>query len=81
MSTAVDDEEEADELNFAVPDAMIRVITKQGAPTATTRLRFLIRDETTLYLTVPTQPTVFIVDQQSVGGLLLRREAFLTDGQ
>ncbi|MDP6514643.1 MAG: DUF4340 domain-containing protein [SAR202 cluster bacterium] len=81
VSSGFAEEDEADELNFAVPDAMIRVITKQGAPTATTRLRFLIRDETSLYLTVPTQPTVFIVDQQSVGGLLLRREAFLTDGQ
>jgi hypothetical protein len=80
VSTGFATEEEADALNFAVPDAMIRVITREGATTPTIRLRFLIRDEESLYLTVPTQSTVFIVDQQAVGGLLLSRDAFLSDG-
>ena len=80
VSSGFAEEDEADELNFAVPDAMVRVITKQGATTPTIRLRFLVRDDNTMYLTIPTQSTVFIVDRQSVGGLLLRKDDFLTDG-
>lgn len=79
VSSGFAEETETNDLNFAVPDAMIRVITKQGATTPTTRLRFLIRDETTLFLTVPSQSTVFIVDQRSVGGLLLRKTDLLAN--
>ncbi|MCH8309893.1 MAG: DUF4340 domain-containing protein [Chloroflexi bacterium] len=81
VSSGFAEDDEADELNFAVPDAMVRVITKQGATTPTIRFRFLARDDNTMYLTVPNQSTVFIVDRQSVGGLLLRKDDFLTNGR
>ena len=66
------EEEEADKLNFAVPDAMVRVITHEDASTPSTRLRFLRRDDLSLYLSIPTTGTVYIVDNQAVAGLLLR---------
>lgn len=81
VSSGFAGEDEAEELNFAVPDAMVRVVTKQGATTPTTRLRLLVRDETTMYLKIPTQSTVFIVDQRSLGGLLLRKDDFLVEGR
>ncbi len=66
------DDEEADKLNFAVPDAMVRVLTHDDASTPSTRLRFLRRDDLSMYLSVPTTGTVYIVDNQAVAGLLLR---------
>ena len=66
------EDEEADKLNFAAPDAMVRVITHEDASTPSTRLRFLRRDDLTSYLSIPTTGTVYIVDNQAVGGLLLR---------
>ena len=79
VSSGFAEEEVADELNFAVPDAMIRVVTKEGSSAPTTRLRFLIRDELSLYLAVPTSATTYIVDQTAAGGLLLRKDAFRTN--
>ena len=71
------EEEEADKLNFAVPDAMVRVITREDASTPSTRLRFLRRDDLSSYLSVPTTGTVYIVENQAVGGLLLRLEQMI----
>ena len=65
-------EEEADALNFAVPDAMVRVLTREDAQTPGTRLRFLRRDAQTMYLSIPSTQTVYIVDNRAVAGLLLR---------
>ena len=72
VASGFTEEEEADKLNFAVPDAMVRVITHEDASTPSTRLRFLRRDDLTSYLSIPTTGTVYIVDNQAVGGLLLR---------
>ena len=66
------EDEEGDKLNFAAPDAMVRVITHDDASTPSTRLRFLRRDDLSLYLSIPTTGTVYIVDNQAVAGLLLR---------
>ena len=65
------DEDEAEKLNFAVPDATVRVITLENASTPSTRLRFLQRDDQTMYLSVPSTPTVYIVDNRVAAGLLL----------
>ena len=67
-------EDEADALNFAVPDAMVRVLTREDAATPGTRLRFLRRDAQSMYLSTPGTRTVYIVDNRSVAGLLLRLE-------
>ena len=70
-------EEEGDALNFAVPDAMVRVLTHEDASTPSTRLRFLKRDDFSMYLSIPTTATVFIVDNQAIRGLLLRLEELI----
>ncbi len=79
VSSGFADERETEDLNFATPDAMVRIITAPDAPTPTTRLRFLDRDDLTLYLAIPSQPTVFIVEKQRVEGLLLIAQNFLLD--
>jgi hypothetical protein len=75
------EEEEADKLNFAVPDAMVRVLTHEDASTPSTRLRFLLRDDMTMYLSIPTTGTVYIVDNQSLRGLLLRLSDMIGEQQ
>jgi hypothetical protein len=75
------DDEEADKLNFAVPDAMVRVLTHEDASTPSTRLRFLRRDDLSMYLSIPTTGTVYIVDNQAVGGLLLRLSELVEEQQ
>ena len=74
VATGFAGEEEADELNFAVPDAMVRILTREDAATPGTRLRFLRRDAQSMYLSTPGTRTVYIVDNRSVAGLLLRLE-------
>ena len=76
LSTGFATEDEASELDFAVPDAMVRIVTNEEATTPTTRLRFLVRDDATVYLAIPTRSTVFIMDIRFVGGLLLTKEDF-----
>ena len=66
------DEAEADDLNFAVPDAMVRVITHENATSPSTRLRFLQRDDNSMYVSVPSSTIVFIVDNRVTAPLLLR---------
>ncbi len=68
------EEEEADKLNFAAPDAMVRVLTHEDASAPSTRLRLLRRDDRSMYLRIPTTSTVYIVDNQSLGALLLTME-------
>ena len=75
------DDEEADNLNFAVPDAMVRVLTHEDASTPSTRLRFLRRDDLSMYLSIPTTGTVYIVDNQAVRGLLLRLSEMIEEQQ
>ena len=75
------DDEEADRLNFAVPDAMVRVLTHEDASTPSTRLRFLRRDDLSMYLSIPTTGTVYIVDNQAVRGLLLRLSEMIEEQQ
>ncbi len=75
------DDEEADRLNFAVPDAMVRVLTHEDASTPSTRLRFLRRDDLSMYLSIPTTGTVYIVDNQAIRGLLLRLSEMIEEQQ
>lgn len=72
IASGFESEEVAETLNFTTPDAMVRVITHDDAPTPSTRLRFLQRDDRSFYLRIPTTSTVYIVDAQRVGPLLLR---------
>ena len=72
IASGFESEEVAETLNFTTPDAMVRVITRDDAPTPSTRLRFLQRDDRSFYLKIPTTSTVYIVDAQRVGPLLLR---------
>ena len=72
IASGFEDEEVADTLNFTTPDAMVRVITRDDAPTPSTRLRFLNRDDRSFYLKIPTTSTVYIVETQRVAPLLLR---------
>ena len=72
-------DEEADGLEFGLSDASLRIVTRQGATTPTTRLRFLERDDTSYYVSTPVQATVFVVDRGVIDGLLKLREDFLPD--
>ena len=72
IASGFENEEIAETLNFTTPDVMVRVITHDDAPTPSTRLRFLQRDDRSFYLKIPTTSTVYIVDAQRVGPLLLR---------
>ena len=72
IASGFESDEIAETLNFTTPDAMVRVITHDDAPTPSTRLRFLQRDDRSFYLKIPTTSTVYIVDAQRVGPLLLR---------
>ena len=72
IASGFESEEVAETLNFTTPDAMVRVITHDDAPTPSTRLRFLQRDDRSFYLKIPTTSTVYIVDAQRVAPLLLR---------
>ena len=72
IASGFENEEVADTLNFTTPDAMVRVITHDDAPTPSTRLRFLQRDDRSFYLKIPTTSTVYIVDAQRAVPLLLR---------
>ena len=72
IASGFENEEVAETLNFTAPDAMVRVITREDAPTPSTRLRFLKRDDRSFYLKIPTTSTVYIVDTQRVAPLLLR---------
>ena len=76
LSSGFAEEAEAEALNFAVPDAMVRIVTKEDAATPTTRLRFLDRDAASVYLAIPTRSTVFILDRRVAAGLLLRKQDF-----
>ena len=81
VSSGFADEQEAKGLRFDVPDALVRVVTFEGAPTPTTSLRFLVRDDTSYYLKTPTQSTVFILDRDFANGLLRRSgDLLLEDG-
>ncbi len=64
-------EEEAETLNFNVPDAMVRILTHEESATPSTRLRFLAREDGHFYLSVPTTKTVYIIDGRGIAGLLL----------
>ncbi len=76
ISSGFATEEEAGELNFGVPDAMVRIVTREDAASPTTRLRLLDRDEASMYLAIPSQSTVFIIDRRALAGLLLRLQDF-----
>lgn len=80
VSSGFANEDEASELDFAAPDAVVRIVTKEEATAPTTRLRFLGRDEATVYVAIPTRSAVFILDTRVVAGLLLRLVDFSEGG-
>ena len=80
VSSGFATDEEAKGLRFSAPDAALRVITREGALNPDTRLRFLKRDDESYYLSTPTLPTVFIVDNV-VADSLLKTKAQLTSTQ
>ena len=61
---------EAKGLEFDAPDASLRVVTKEGASSPTTRLRFIRRDDISYYARTPVQATVFVLDERITGALL-----------
>ena len=67
-------DDEARELDFDSPDASVRIVTRQGASSPTTRLRFLERDDISYYVNTPAQSTVFILDKRIADGLLKAEE-------
>ena len=71
------DDDEAKGLKFDVPDASVRVVTRAGSTSPTTRLRFLRRDDSSYYVQTPAKPGVFIVDGSLADRLLLKKEDLL----
>ncbi len=80
IASGFEDGDVADTLDFTAPDAMVRVITHEDAPTPSTRLRFLKRDDLTFYLKLPTTSTVYVVEAQRVAPLLLRMNEIADQG-
>jgi hypothetical protein len=77
MASGFATEEEADELDFNLPDGSLRVKTFEGAPSPTTRLSLLTRDDLSYFLKTPAQATSFIVDGFVANELLKRESDFL----
>ena len=73
-------DEEAKDLRFNLPDALVRVRTRERALTPPVSLRFLERDDGSYYLRTGAQPTVFIVDRSFADGLLIRKADFVAAG-
>ena len=65
-------DDEAEGLNFTLPDVGLRIITHEEASTPTTRLRFLQREDGHFYVRQPTTRTVYIMDGQRAAQLLFR---------
>ncbi len=71
--------EESKGLNFDTPTASVRIVTKTGSSSPTTRLRILERDDLTYYVKTPVRPTVFIVNRNLIDLLLKTKSDLLTE--
>ena len=65
-------DDEARGLRFDLPDALVRVVTKEGSEVPITSLRFIKRDDISYYLRTPTKAAVYILDAGRVNSLLAR---------
>ena len=80
VSTGFASDEEAKGVRFDGPDSLsVRVVTKSGAATPTTRLWFLERDDSSYYLKTPTQATVFLLDKIIADRLLKHKDDLVYD--
>ena len=71
------EDDEAEDLDFTVSDASLRVATFEGAGAPTTRFRLLKRDDISYYLKTPAQATTFIIDGALARELMKRIGDFL----
>ncbi len=55
---------ESQDLKFEEADAVVRIVTREGATAPTTSIRFLERDDNSYYVRTPLQPTVFVMAKQ-----------------
>ena len=55
---------ESRDLKFEEADAVLRIVTREGATAPTTSIRFLARDDNSYYVRTPLQSTVFVMAKQ-----------------
>ena len=72
------DDDEAEDLDFNLSDASLRVQTFEGAGAPTTRFRILKRDDVSYYLKTPAQDTTFIIEGALARELMKRTADFLS---
>ena len=70
-------EEDAQEIDFDLPDAWLRVASKEGSPYPTARIKFVKRADGDYYVRNTALPPVFIVDGELVDMFLRPREEYL----
>ena len=68
---------ESRDLKFEEADAVLRVVTKQGATAPTTSIRFLRRDDNSYYVRTPLQPTVFVMAGEAADLVLVGIEELI----
>jgi hypothetical protein len=62
---------ESQDLKFEEADAVVRIVTREGATAPTTSIRFLVRDDNSFYVRTPLQPTVFVMAKQAADLVLV----------
>lgn len=62
---------ESRDLKFEDADAVLRIVTREGATAPTTSIRFLARDDGSYYVRTPLQPTVFIMAKEAADLVLV----------
>ena len=67
-------------LAFDSPDAVVRVVTHEGAESPTTRLRLLRRDDGSYYARTGASPTVYILSERVASQLLISRSELVESG-
>ncbi|MCH8205506.1 MAG: DUF4340 domain-containing protein [Chloroflexi bacterium] len=74
------DDETARGLPFESPDAVVRVVTGEGARNPATRLRFLERDDGSYYVRTGARTTVYILSEGVAAQLLISKSELVEDG-
>ena len=75
------DDEAAKSLEFDSPDAVVRVVTKEGARNPTTRVRLLRREDGSYYARTGARSTVYILSESSAARLLVTKSELVENGE
>ena len=80
LATGFADDETARGLPFDTPDAVVRVVTGEGARNPTTLVRFLKREDGSYYVRTGARSTVYILSEGVAAQLLISRGELVENG-